>query len=223
MAEGFTITCPSCGKRLQVPPNLAGKRAKCSCGQSLLVPATPGATAQLATAANVPPASLGYRSATAPSAATNHEHSALIRQAILYTLILLVIVGGIFSLRFIGSSKSSSTTPALGEDADVEQMMRDENGTEVRAWLADRRGRMLSGMTDTQAEHRIDDWYNMGATKVYAFGGTLSMTVALELPANPAKRKALFDWVNHWHQDMPNPIPPMSDVGQKYLLVRLKL
>lgn len=33
------VTCPSCGRQHQVKPELAGKRAKCSCGQILTIPA----------------------------------------------------------------------------------------------------------------------------------------------------------------------------------------
>jgi hypothetical protein len=224
--QNFVVTCPSCHKRLQVPPHLAGKRAKCSCGQSIAIPTMPGLPAQAAAAAtdarSVP---LGYRSpvATKDDVAKAQEHKALIRQAVLYSSVLVILILGIFGLRFLGLGHSGASAPALpGEDAMIMQMIRDEDGTEAKEWLAGRRGRMLSGMSETQAENRIDSWYKMGVTKVYAFGGVISMTVALELPPAPSpKRKAIFDWVNQWHEGTST--LPMSDVGQKYVLVRLRL
>jgi hypothetical protein len=221
VTQNFTVVCPHCGRQLSCPPQLAGKRAKCKCGQSILCPTSPGQAAQAAgPTANVP---LGYRTADKSAATAGGEHSALIRQAVLYSLILALIVGAVFGLRYLGGSRggSASAKPSLGEDAKVEDMIANEDGTEAREWLAGRPGRMLSGMTSSQAEHRIDDWYRMGATKVLAFGGGFSMNVALQLPADPAKRKALFDWTNDWNAR--SLIPPAADVGQKYLLVRLRL
>jgi hypothetical protein len=224
--QNFIVTCPSCHKRLTVPPHLAGKRAKCTCGQSIAIPSLPGLPAQAATPApdarSVP---LGYRSpaATKDDTARAQEHKALIRQAILYSSIFVILIVGILVLRRVGAARSTATAvPTLGEDAMVEDMIRNEDGTEAKEWLAGRRGRMLSGMSDSQAQNRIEQWYKMGATKVYAFGGGLSMTVALELPPAPnPKRKVLLDWVNQWHEG--STTRPMSDMGQKYLLVRLRL
>ena len=82
-------------------------------------------------------------------------------------------------------------------------------------------GRILSGMTTSQAKRQVDAWYNMGAVKVYAFGGMMTLSVALELPKDPAKRQKLFDWVNDWNTRQF--IARVNDVGQNYLLVRLHL
>lgn len=223
VTQSFVVTCPSCGRHLTCPAQLAGKRAKCQCGQSILCPATPGQPAQVAAPATGN--TLAYRGASPSNTAKNAaggEHSALIRQAIIYSVLLAVLVGAVVGLRSLGGGgKAKSSAPALGEDDKVESLISDQDGTEARQWLADRPGRMLSGMTSSQAEHRIDDWYTMGATKVYAFGGTMTMNIALELPSDPAKRKALFDWTNDWNAK--SLIPRASDVGQKYLLVRLHL
>jgi hypothetical protein len=217
--EAFTIQCPACGKSLQVPPQLAGKRAKCSCGQVLQVPATPNQAAQAAGL------TLGYRGASPKGHSPNEEHAAVIRQAIIYSALLVLLVGLVFAVRFVGTRYSANSKAAVaatpGEDAMVSEMIDNENGTEAREWLAGHPGRMLSGMTTSQAQSRIDQWYRMGATKVYAFGGVLSMSAVLELPADPAQRKALIDWTNDWNAK--SLVKPTPDVGQKYLLVRLRL
>lgn len=222
VTQSFIVTCPNCGRHLTCPAHLAGKRAKCQCGQSILCPTTPGQPAQAA----APAASTTIPYRTAPTrtdqSATSGEHAALIRQAVIYSLLLAVVIGAVFGLRYLGGSRGGQPAkPGLGEDSKVEAMFSSEDGTEAKQWLADRPGRMLSGMTTSQAENRIDNWYRMGATKVYAFGGAMSMNVVLELPADPAKRKALIDWTNDWHRGTPYPVA--SDVGQKYLLVRLRI
>jgi hypothetical protein len=49
----------------------------------------------------------------------------------------------------------------------------------------------------------------------------VSLSVALELPQDPEKRKALFDWDRKWHLEQGH--RPAEDVGQKYLLIRLPI
>lgn len=39
MADFIRFWCPTCGKRRKAPPDDAGKRARCSCGQMLTIPA----------------------------------------------------------------------------------------------------------------------------------------------------------------------------------------
>jgi hypothetical protein len=140
---------------------------------------------------------------------------------------LVLLVAAVIALRMIGSSDGSAggggAAASLGEDAKVEELISDDGGTEARQWLSERRGRILSGMTDGQAARQVDRWYEMGATKVLAFGGQMSMNVALELPKDPEKRAALFDWVNKWHLESDSTWVPDKDVGQKYLLVRLRI
>ncbi|HWB54814.1 MAG TPA: hypothetical protein VG722_11500 [Tepidisphaeraceae bacterium] len=207
MAEESIISCPSCGKRLKLPPNLAGKTAKCPCGQSIPIAASGGM-------AVAPP--LAYRRTSEASA--NDEQSTVIKQAILFAVLLLVLIGAIYGLRHLKSS-SAITAPSLGDDAHIQKMIDEENGTEAREWLDQVPGRMLSGMTISQAKRQIDNWYNMGAAKVYAFGGMMTLSVAIELPKDPAKRQALFAWVNNWNAKQF--VKRVSDVGQKYLLVHL--
>ena len=48
------FTCESCGKEFRWKPEIAGRKAKCKCGQTLTVPATPPAPAVTAPAAPAP-------------------------------------------------------------------------------------------------------------------------------------------------------------------------
>ncbi|HEY1683510.1 MAG TPA: hypothetical protein VGG19_01990 [Tepidisphaeraceae bacterium] len=209
MAEQTIINCPGCGKRLKVPASLAGRNAKCPCGQSIPIP---GASA---TAGAAP---IGYRPVTKEP--VNEEHSAVIKQGIFLSALLIVLVGVIFGVRKLGSSHAIAP-PSLGDDAKIQKMIDEQNGTEAREWIDAVPGRMLSGMTISQAKRQIDSWYKLGAAKVYAFGGLMSLGVVLELPQDPVKRKALFDWVNDWNDR--SFLPTVKDVGQKYLFVKLHL
>jgi hypothetical protein len=195
--EPGTPQCPSCGFVLK-----AQKKA----------------TGVAAAAAAAPPA-IGYASAKRKDSAKAMEQNALIKQAILLVLGIVLVGGAIFAVRLLSGGKASK--PGLGEDDDVAEMIKDESGTEAKQWLETNSARMLGGMTRSQAEYKIDQWYKMGATKVIAFGNGMSLTVALELPSDPAKRKELFAWEKKWHTDMDR--KPAVDVGQKYLLIRLHI
>ena len=110
--------------------------------------------------------------------------------------------------------------PALkGEDAEVLEAFDQFGQTELKAWLKENPRAMLMGMSRSQAEGLADRLYGLGAIRVVAFGGVVSTAVAIQLPTDPAKRKAIFDWVRDRNRDMSFPFPP--DVGQNYLLYRL--
>ena len=215
VASGYR--CPSCRNPME-----PGTRQCPNCGfdvKSGQKGAVASKTAGAAAAAAAAPRAIGYASAKRVDAAKEMEKKNLIKQAILFVGAIVLVGGAIFAMRFFSGGKSAA--PGLGEDDTVTAMIKDENGTEAKKWLADHPGRMLAGTTRSQAEYRVDQWYKMGATKVYAFGGLMSMTVALELPKDPAKRKELFDWEKKWHTEMD--IKPSVDVGQKYLLIRMRL
>ena len=215
VASGYR--CPSCRNPME-----PGTRQCPHCGFDVKT-GQKGAVATKVTgaaaAAAAAPRAIGYATAKRADAALAMEQKTLIKQAILFVAAIVLVGGAIFAMRFLSGGKNKA--PALGEDDIVETMIKDENGTEAKKWLDAHTGRMLAGTTRSQAEYRIDQWYKMGAIKVYAFGGVMSMTVALELPKDPAKRKELFDWEKKWHTEMD--IKPSVDVGQKYLLIRMRL
>jgi hypothetical protein len=101
-------------------------------------------------------------------------------------------------------------------------MMKDDGATELKKWLADGGNRrMVTGMTVQQADGLADRLYTMGAVKVYAFGGVVTMSLAIELPQDPDKRKELFDWYARRVDEKGG--QPQHDEGQQYLLVRTGL
>lgn len=240
--DAVIMECPSCSKRIRCRAELRGKRAKCGCGATFDVPKVGGGVAGAvsstpvisragtttgagtASAAGRGP-SLSYSRGNAGQTEVNEERSRLIKHSIIFAVVAMIGFGGMWALKNFGGKGKAAAS--LGEDAMIEQKIYDESGTEAHEWLKGMRGRMLSGMTDSQAEGFVSRWYDMGVKKVYAFGGVMTMSVALELPpsdnqADKDKRTAIFERVNKWHEGFYD-VPQFKDVGQKYLLVRLKL
>ena len=78
-------------------------------------------------------------------------------------------------------------------------------------------------MARQQAEALADRLFGMGAATVYAFGGGMTMPVAVELPDDPAKRTVPIDWYrNPYDEDAPA-AEKTRDVGQRYLLAYTRL
>lgn len=213
MSDGLTVSCGKCNKRLKVKAESVGKRVKCACGNIFTASGGPVAAAGRG---GIP----GNARASRQAAAQQEERSALMKQLFIGIAVLIVVAGAIIGVKQFGGA-SANAAPALGEDADVEEMISDQNGTEARKWLSEGHGRMFSGMTDSQAQGYIDKWEKMGAKKVIAFAGVMTRHIALELPSDPAQRAEIFKWGNQWNAE--SRIPPAKDVGQKYFLVRLKL
>jgi hypothetical protein len=165
------------------------------------------------------PNAFGQRPVRQPQADAEAGRAAMLK---LLLPIALVLILGLSILGYkLLVKQSKAATPALGEDAEVEKMIDEENGTEARQWLKDMQTRMVLGMTRGQADNRIQSFYDMGAVKVYAFGGVMSTTLAIELPKDPASRAKLFAFEKEWHEAMM--IKPHPDVGQKYLLLRMRI
>lgn len=154
------------------------------------------------------------------SAGEGADQSQLVRLVIILAIVVAVIGGAIFGIRYVAGSHSASARAALpGEDADIQAKMQDEYYKEVHAWFQQDGSRMLGPWTQQQALSQVERWQDMGAKQVLAFGSRLSTVAVIELPDDPAKRKQIFDWQAQWHADHFEKI--WTDVGQKYLMIRL--
>jgi hypothetical protein len=164
---------------------------------------------------------LSYPSITRRDRQNAEEQRGVIKLAAVAVGLLILLAGAVLGMRFLAGPKPAAgpVAPPAHDDAEVAAMMDDYGGTEARKWLSARPGRMLSGLSSSQAEFKINQWYEMGVEKVWAFGGVTSMAVALELPSDAAKRQAIFEWARRNHVLSGNRLA--ADVGQKYLLVRL--
>ena len=220
-------TCPSCSGPLPAGQTLCDK-----CRAELLTSLMSGAALAESAPAPAPalqsvavPPSLLYPT---PHTLLQEEPDAVLPIVMKYAglgLLLLVlgaILGGVIVSRST-APPPRSTAPALGEDALVDALIRDQGASELRQWIKESQLHSLMGMTPEKADRIAQDLYRMGARQVLAFGPAISASLAIELPQDPAKRRALFDWVIGWHESQALNQPRPRDVGQKYLLVRMPM
>lgn len=225
--SGIVTTCDGCSKPMKVREELLGKTVKCpACGEKFIVfkPVGGGGPKPVSAAgggaAGAPRGSRGGPARSDDGASgTNPEMRKLTVQASVLAVLFGLIVGGVWAFKQF----SPSGAPKLGDDAAIESRLRSEMATEAREWLTANDRRMMGGMNERQSTAFIDRLYNMGATKVLTSGGVMTLWVAVELPADAEKRKALFEWTNNWHSENNLRAQPTPDVGQRYLEVRLKL
>jgi hypothetical protein len=130
-------------------------------------------------------------------------------------VLLLLVAGGIFAGLAFKGGMIGKKKPMLGDDAMIVAMIKDENGTELKEWIRGHSRHMIMNMTEGQVVAFADRLYSLGAVKVLAFGEVISKSVAVELPDDPAKRKALFDFEKE-HNGFRS---KTKDVGQRYILL----
>jgi hypothetical protein len=148
-------------------------------------------------------------------------------------LVILVgaLLGGLIMIRGGGGGGGggslfgggTSKAEMKGEDAEALEMMNDEGWTEVMEWLDNdpgKRKQVGMSMPNHTIRKYVEEWYKMGVKKVYAYGEVISMRLCIELPDEPDKRAAIFEWQKRWHNDQFK--TPVQDVGQKYLLMNME-
>jgi hypothetical protein len=155
------------------------------------------------------------------TADNTEEQSQLIKIVIILAIVVSVVGGAVFAIKYFGGSHSAAATGAtqLGEDADIQEKMQDEYYKEVHAWFQEDGTRIMGPWSQQQALSQADRWKDMGAKNVYAFGTRMSMVAVIELPDDAASRKKLFEWQASWHREHFEKV--WSDMGQKYLMIRL--
>jgi hypothetical protein len=209
--ESNQFRCPYCGQDLE-----AGATMCVFCGTSFEQRAAAKRKPASAMAA-APPVS--GRPVTVKADTT--DRGAMIKIAIIAMVGIAVVVGAVFGLKKFSGKSPDAVDPNLSPaDKSIVEKISDENGVEARGWINAADNHQLgTGWNTKQALFNIDRWYNLGATKVYAFGAGISLTAVIELPTDAAKRKALFDWAIEWNRNLPIDLrsEPPKDTGQKYL------
>lgn len=212
--------CPSCGQRLPAQAVLCvdcgydlrtGKKVSTEISSPEPAPATaapaPASTRRTAAVSAYP---ISRRPVQEEPAGSTTKY------VILGGVVLLVAMGVGGWIIFSGTGGGKANRPLLGDDARVEEMISDEYPKDLTEWVEANPARMLGGKTARQAAAMETDLKAKGATKVLAFGaGVMCLCIAIELPDDPAKRKALFDWHN---ENVPFGEERTKDVGQRYIL-----
>jgi len=243
------IVCTACGRTARYRPELAGKQVRCKCGHIISVPKTleeplghapvsseaapddlydireepktvktPSPAADDSPLPRAPAPSMYPTSSRPKTPDAGQERSGLLRWVIVVVILAAVIAGAIVGIRKFGGSHHPAG-PQLAEEADIEQKIADEYSKDVHAWFEEDHSRILGPWSESQALAQADRWHEQGAKRVLAFGARLSMVVVIELPDDPAQRKQIFDWQADWHGRHDQKV--WTDVGQKYLMIRL--
>jgi hypothetical protein len=147
------------------------------------------------------------------------DQTNVIRIALILAIAVVIIGGSIFGIKMLGGKTTSTTANLPGEDADIESQMQDGYCKEIHAWYQEDSTRIMGPWSQSQALSQADHWTQMGAKQVLALGPRMSLVAIIELPDDPAKRKQLFDWQAQWHLQHFEKV--WTDVGQKYLMIRL--
>jgi len=208
--ESRQFPCPYCGEMLE-----PGSTMCVFCGSALQGVAKPAPIQAAMQAA--PPVATRPVVMRAP---THQEQQNKLKLIIAGVAVVIVLVAAVIGLKKF-SPRSASQDPALKPgDAAILSKIDDEHGKEAREWLNASDMHMMGGWSKKQALYHVDELYQMGAKKIYAFGNGYSMTIAIELPDDPAKRKAIFDWQTRWHSEMH--IKPDTDQGQRFIEIRMR-
>ncbi len=132
-------------------------------------------------------------------------------------LLVALLIGGFVMLK--GGGGSEAAMPF--EDKMISEKLHDQANTEIKEFLGNQMFSVL-GMTTSQAQGFADRLYGMGAKDVRAFDGRVSMTMVVELPEDSEQRKSIIDHYNRYHEGNQG-VPKATDVGQRYLMYRLKI
>ena len=134
-------------------------------------------------------------------------------------LFLIVVIGVAFaSYKLLEKTRHPVRTP-LGNDPQVLQWIDETGAKEIHDWFKQDPDRIAGNYSTKQALAKADELHDLGAKQVLAFGTRMTRSLAVELPDNPAQRKALFAWENKFALD--HNYHPDKDVGQQYILLML--
>lgn len=214
LADDNRFACPYCNEIID-----AGSTMCVFCGSTLegaVIPESARRTPQTAMQA-APPVAMRP---VVMRPETDEEKQKKTKLIIAGIAALILVIGAVIGLKKFSNRLPSHDPNLKPGDAAVLTRIQEENGKEARDWLNASDSHVLGGWSKKQSLYHVDEIYQMGAKKVYAFGAAYSMVIAIELPDDPGKRKTLFDWQKKWNSEMH--VKPDVDEGQKYLEIQVK-
>lgn len=208
------VLCVQCGYNMKTGQRLGTQVAAGAAGAAAVPGAAPASAKPKR--GNKPAGRAEPRSRSAEV----EENGGNIRRIALAGGGLVLLIGLLVGARFYMKGSTQPAGPMLGEDATALRMLKEEAPIEAKEFLDANNVRMLGNTwTRSQAYHRIEQWYKMGAKKVWAFTAIMSLHVVIELPEAAEQRKELFDWAKRWDEEHMR--EPAKDVGQKYLIINV--
>lgn len=208
--EPGAVLCLTCGFNLKI-----GRKMNTAVGAAGSVPPIPRPPAGPSKAAAVPP---GIGPVKMKPAKYEYGQSGQ-KKMLLLGGIAILLVGGLVAA-FLVLRETPPSVQLKGEDAAILAQMKEERAIPADQFLQ-KTGRIISGMTTSQATRYVQNLKEMGAVEVFAADTLMTRYLVIELPEDPAQRKALFDYENKWHVEMHE--KPATDVGQRYLKLKMRL
>jgi len=202
--------CPYCGQNLD-----PGSTMCVFCGSSLEGTVPEAAPRAVPTAIQAAPPV-----ASRPVVMREPEPEETVSKTKLAILALVAIAIVIAAIVFVRHrTRTSTSTDPILKPADAAIFDKTKQGAEAREWLKADEAHTLTGLLHKQAVFRVDQIYDLGAKSVFVVGGGSSL--AIELPSESAKRKAIFDWQKKWNTE--NNFPVVSDDGQRWMEIQMHL
>ncbi len=211
--DSHQFPCPYCGEKLD-----PGSMMCLFCGSDLqgALPANAVRTVQTAQQAAPP---VAHRPVVM-RAETREEKSGKLKLVIGGILALVVMIGAVVAIkRALPARQSEAALNLRPADAAIQQVVDGNSAAEAREWLKANDGHALSGLSHKQSQFKVDQWYELGAKSVYVL--TNGTSVAIELPGESLKRKAIFEWQEKWNAE--NNFKNSADEGQKWLEIQMHL
>jgi len=146
-----------------------------------------------------------------------------IKRLVVIALGVALLITALITIPIMMHRNQKPATPALADDGQVNEWIETYGRSEARAWLAPNVRHDVVGAiwTREQAVSHINQWYEMGAKDVLAFGGMVVRKLVIELPSDSKKRQALFDMAEQFRQQHHRDDPEVKDVGQKFIIIDL--
>lgn len=220
--------CPACGSALEASDLLC-----LNCGMNLKTGHRPSARpiSTPAGPAPRPQETEGYLAAAAVAGAQRPDqieradinpHTRKV--AIILAGGIILLLGGIVGL-FLLTHKPSVPVVYLGDDQRIIDEL-DRGSTTIPDFLeqGNNNNTMFSGMNASQARAMDIKLRGLGAVDVLitsTLNGMMVRHLVIKLPADPARRKALFDFQAEYYATAGRKVD--VDVGQKYLRLVLNL
>jgi len=201
--------CPYCGEKVE-----GGSTMCVFCGSNLEGAIPPPSQRLVPTAAQAAPPTMATIQPRPAAAAEEVKKTRLLLVAAISLIVLFVI--GINIRKFL--PKRAAPDPNI-KPQDITMVQRvNESGKDAREWLSGSDVHMLgTRWSKKQALNNVDEVYKLGAKRVIAFGAGISSTMAVELPDDATKRKAIFEWQAKLYKDTNINEQPTADDGQKWL------
>jgi len=149
------------------------------------------------------------------------DKSRTIKQVTIVVALVVAVIGAVFIGKFAFSRLGNKTSDVKmpGQDAEATRMLAENMPMEAKDFLASHKSRMIGTQwTQAKAVLKINQWYEMGAVKVYVpSDGLIARSVIIELPQDKEKRAALIGW-QRVNEDENGHIVTIKDEGQKYVI-----